>query len=148
MSNVSAETVRCELGRSLRLTLLWLLIYGGAVVILFLIPLAWAWRGLLSLALLAGLADGLWQIAWRRGARAVTAIRFDHEGDLELRIGTGGDWRNVQWRPGAVLAAIVWLHWRPPGGYWWRRLVIPADAVPTDGFRRLRVALRRRSLPD
>lgn len=148
MSNASADTVRCELGRSFWLTLLWLLIYGGAVLILFLIPLALVWRVTLSVVLLAGLADGLWQIAWRRGERAVTAIRIDHEGDVELRIGKSGRWQSAHLRPCTVLVAVVWLHWRPPGGYWWRSLVIPADAVPADSFRRLRVALRRRSSPD
>ncbi len=148
MSAASVDSVRCELGRSLSLTLWWLLVYGGAMVIVFLIPLFWGWRILLVTVLAAALADALWRISWRRGRHAVTAIQIDSEGSVELNRGQDGQWVLVEWQVPAVSAMMILMRWRPAGQYRWRRLVIPADAIEPDCFRRVRVALRRLPRPD
>lgn len=148
MSTASVDSVRCELGGSRSLTLWWLLVYGGATIIVFLIPLSWGWRAVLATALSAALADALWRIAWRRGRFAVTAMQIDSEGSVELCLGRNGQWCLVEWQPPAVFAVVVLMRWRPVGRYRWRRLVIPADATDPDSFRRVRVALRRLPRPD
>ena len=147
MSVVSAESVRCELGRSFWLTLAWLLLYGGAILIVFLVPLSWGWRILIVATLFVALADALWRVAWRRGRYAVTAIHIDSEGSVELHRGQNGQWAVVEWQPPTVFAVVVLMRWRPAGQYRWRQLVIPADAIEPECFRRVRVALRRLPLP-
>ena len=148
MSVVSADSVRCEFGRSFWLTLAWLLLYGGGMGVGFLLPLFWGWRVLLVAILTAALADALWRIAWRRGRFAITAIQIDSEGSIELQRGRNGQWLLVEWQPPTVFAVVVMMRWRPVGRYRWRRLGIPADAIDPDCFRRVRVALRRLPRPD
>ncbi len=148
MSAASVESVRCEFGGSRWLTFGWLLVYGGAMVIACLLPLFWVWRVLLVAVLFVALADALWRIAWRRGRFAVTAIHVDSDGAVELNQGRGGQWVQVEWQAPTVFAAVVLMRWRPAGRYRWRRLVIPADAIEPDCFRRVRVALRRWPRPD
>ncbi len=147
MSAASVESVRCELGGSRSLTLWWLLVYGGAMVIVFLTPLFWGWRVLLVMVLTVALADALWRIAWRRGRFAIAAIHIDSEGSIELQRGRNGQWLLVEWQAPTVFAVVVLMRWRPAGQYRWRRLVIPADAIDPDCFRRARVALRRLPRP-
>jgi len=123
-----------------------MLIHIGAMTIVVLLPLAWGWRALLLMLLAVSLADGIWQTAWRRGRRAVTAIHLDGDGNVELRIGQQGRWQNVRLAQRTVLSPCLLLVWRPVNGRWWRSLIVPADATTADGFRRLRVALRRKPL--
>jgi hypothetical protein len=146
LSNDSAESVRCELGRSPVLTVVFLAIHGGAIGLTLLLPLAWGWRAVMAAVIASSLIHALRRHAWRRGSRAVTAIHIDDEGGLELRRGDG-TWHAANRRSPAVFAPLVLLRWRIEGDLFWRRLVIPADAVERNCFRRVRVALRRRSSP-
>jgi hypothetical protein len=140
-------SVTLELRASRALALAFGAIHGGAVVIALTLPIPLWWRLLLLAAIGWSLYRSLWQHALRRAAHAPTALelRFTGvEGECAVRL------RGPAWFDGRIIEH--WLHVRLvivvvrcEGRRWPLSVVIPADAVDPEAFRRLRVGLTLRS---
>lgn len=93
------------------------------------ILLGWAWRSFRRHAL-------------RRGASACTGIRLAPNRLVAVRTGDGrltaGHVRSSTY----VSARLTTLVWRADGERWSRSVLIVADMLPAEDFRRLRVMLR------
>lgn len=105
------------------------------------VPLSWWWRlalgGAVVLSLYLALrAHGL------RLAGAVTAVELDRDGSWALRFAGDASWHSCRLIDRWVQPRVVILRLRRDG---WRRahnVVIFADAVAAEPFRRLRARLR------
>lgn len=94
------------------------------------------------LIVLAVLASGLWRCSGR-GVPAILHVGTDRRITVSARDGRS--------RSGAILddsyvgSRLATIVWRPDGEAWWRpahAILILPDTLPSEEFRRLRVALR------
>ena len=125
----------------LLLTLL-LVAHLGSALLVALVPLAWPLKGLFWVALAVSAVE-----TWRRyGARtvraAVTGFELDREGYCSVRWGPEGVWQAYEVAQAVVHPWLVILLLRKEGRRRPLGLVIVADAVEPEPFRRLRARLR------
>ena len=83
--------------------------------------------------------------AWRSGALAIEAIELDDEGMATVRFAG-----NAAWYPARITSRFIhpWLtlmSLRLQNRRWPMNLVVAADAVEPETFRRWRVALKLRA---
>ncbi|TBU95606.1 protein YgfX [Phytopseudomonas dryadis] len=140
MSNPSKQ-FECRWQPSRRLLEVYLCVQALALLTLFLVDLP-AW--LLLLALSACAAHAGWVLPRHillRSPRAWRGLRCDAEGWQILRDDAG--WQSVSLQPDSMaLPWLVVLRFRLPGRRWTHSVCVPADAMPRDLHRRLRVRLK------
>lgn len=121
--------------------LLLLLHFGGALLI-GLVPLSWLFKILVWTALAVSLI-----VAWQRhinraSPHAITALELDREGICAVRRGREGPWQTCERFRAVVHPWMVIFLLREGGRRWPTGLVMAADAVEPEPFRRLRARLR------
>lgn len=118
-----------------------LTIHLGGMLLVVLVSLPWWLRIGLAGALAASMAISLGRHGWRRASRAITAFELDHEGIASIREGRDSNWRECTIRRAVIHPgiALLWLHVN--GRRWPCSLVLAADAVEPEAFRRLRARL-------
>lgn len=122
-------------------SLLFLMHLGGALLV-FLLPLAGLLKGLLWVALVVSVVMG-WRLhISRTSPHAITALKFDHEGTCSVRRGLAGPWHLCPRFQAVVTPWLAIFLFRWEGRCWPVGLVIAADAVEPEPFRRLRARLR------
>ncbi len=115
--------------RQLRLWLAGLHMVAGFALWLADLPMTWQGAGTVLLA--ASLAY------YRRPGTPVT-LRGKSDGSLEIQ--REGDWEQIELLPDSlVLPALTVLRYRVAGQRWVRTLLVLADSLPWEDFRRLRV---------
>lgn len=121
--------------RSLRHGLIALHLLAGCALAVSALPLAWRLAGMLVLCL----------SAWRRTRpRPPVELRCDREGKLARATAQG--WREQRLgQPLVVLPGLCLITLRPAAGGPAHGLLIPADSLDAQAFRRLRVWLRWRA---
>lgn len=141
----SPDNLTVELGPSRALTAALVLVHGGAVALGLMLPLALTVR----ITLVALIAVSLYRSVQRHGLRrahnAIEALALNVDDDCALR-----HRGSSEWRPGRLIDRWVqrWLTIlvvRCDGHRWAESVVICADALPAERFRRLRVRLRLRT---
>jgi len=130
---------------SLFLTLIFMAIHLGGIVLVGLVPLAWPVRFGLWGIIVFSLYRCVRVHGRRRTAPAIVAVEFDAEDACAVQI--AGE---TAWRPCHIVSRFVhpWLvlaSLRLDGHHWPVGLVITVDAVAPAVFRRLRVRLKRQS---
>jgi toxin CptA len=138
----SPDSLTLELGSSRVLTAVLAALHGGAGALMLVVPLALAPR----IALLALIALSLYRTVsvhgLRRSRDAVTALTLGGDDECALRRRGSTDWEPGRvvdrWvQPWVTLLTVRCENRRRPAS-----VVICADAVAPDSFRRLRVRLR------
>lgn len=117
----------------------------GAGLLLVAAPMPWPIRIVLWSALATSLILSARRHGSRTDARAVTGLELDEDGRCAWRYAQANDWHEGEVIRAVVHPWIVLLTLRPHGRRWPFSLWIPADAVPTEPFRRLRARLRLES---
>ncbi len=141
MSTKSPVSLRLDLGASRLLAAVLMAAHGGAAAIAAWLPLALPFRlGLLALVAVS-LYRGLRDHALRRGARAITAFRLNADDTCAVQRGAAG-WEEGRLRDCWVHPLLTILVVRAGGRRRSVSVVIAADAVSAEAFRRLRVRLR------
>ena len=145
MYKKSSDKVVLKLGISWTLAAILVAVHVGAAAIALSMPLAIPLR--LGLFALIGfsLYRALWGHALRRSADAIVAIELDdEEGACSVRR-RARDWQTgrliTQWAHPLLTLLVV----KYDGSRWSANVVIPADAVAKEAFRRLRVRLKLRT---
>jgi toxin CptA len=114
----------------------------ATIVIVFLLPVDGGLQALGVLAVLAWVAAVFWVVALRRSRFAITELRLAADLVLVVHMGDGrlvaGHVRSSTY-VGAWVTTIVW---RADRARWSRTVLIVADMLPAEDFRRLRVMLR------
>ncbi len=125
----------------LLLTLL-LVAHLGSALLVALVPLAWPLKGLLWAVLVVSAAE-IWRRYGARTARsAITGFELDREGYCSVRRRPEDAWQAYEVAQAVVHPWFVILLLRREGRRWPLGLVIAADAVEPESFRRLRARLR------
>jgi hypothetical protein len=138
----SPDNLTVDLGRSRALIVVLAVVHGGAAVLASVSPMPMPIRVAVLALLGVSLYNTLCVHALRCARAAVAAIAVDEEGGCALR------WRNAEvWEDGRVVEKSVqrWLAVlvvRASGQRWPIGVVICADAVSPEAFRRLRLRLR------
>jgi hypothetical protein len=115
--------------------------HGAVLALLLLMPMPAALGITGALAILASAYRSISRQALRRGSQAVNALEFSDREAMRIRTGDG------VWHSGRVLGSstvgtgLTVLNLRVDGGTT-RHVVITADGIDRDDFRRLRVWLR------
>ncbi len=139
------HSLQIQLKPSRILSGLLLFMTGLGLASVWLAPYAWAWKGLISLLVLAACAHAVLQHGLRCLATSVLALQIDAAHTLQLTHKNGQQWL-VTVRPDSVVTAyLTVIHYRAPAAHWFtlsRHLVIVADALDAEAYRRLRVHLR------
>lgn len=121
--------------------LLFLIHLGGALLV-GLLPLVGLLKGLLWAALVVSIAMG-WRLhVSHTSPYAITALEFDHEGTCSVRRGPTGPWHLCARFQAVVTPWLVIFLFRWESQRWPIGLVLAADAVEPEPFRRLRARLR------
>jgi len=119
-----------------------LLMHLGGALLVSLLPLVGILKGLLWAALAASIAIG-WRLHVSRASpQAITALECDHEGICSVRRGPTGPWRLCTRFQAVVTPWLAIFLFRWEGRRWPAGLVLAADAVEPEPFRRLRARLR------
>ena len=119
-----------------------LLMHLGGALLVGLIPLVWSLKGLLWVALAVSVVR-VWRLhVSRTSPHAITALELDHEGTCSVRRGQTGPWQVCERFQAVVHPWMAILLLRCEGRRWPIGLVIAADAVEPEPFRRLRARLR------
>jgi toxin CptA len=124
--------------------LIWLLacVHSIALLVIWLLPLPYVWRGLISLFLAASLVFYLLRDVFKYFPGAVIAIKLLPEGKLEIQNKTGA-WASASLRSGSFVAPyITTLAYRPDEKFLRRHLLILPDMLDAETFRQLRMHLR------
>ncbi|MFL6624179.1 MAG: protein YgfX [Sulfurifustis sp.] len=142
MSEKSLDRLDVDLGASRALAVVLMAVHGGAMAIALALPLPIWVRLMLASATVASLYRGMLRHAFRRSSAAVVGFRINGANDqCALRRRGAGDWEE-----GRLIDRWVhpWLTLAVVSGArrWPEQIVIPADAVPAEALRRLRVRLR------
>jgi len=116
-------------------------IHLGGMVLVLLVPLSFLLTIGLLVVLTASLANSLGVHGWRRARRAITAFELDHEGLCSVQLGQKPDWQECDIRRAVIQPGIVLLWLRIKRRRWPSGLVLAADAVEPEAFRRLRARL-------
>jgi hypothetical protein len=119
-----------------------LAIHLGGTVLVMVTPLAWPVRlglwGVLGWSLYYSLVTH----AWRSGQYAITAIELDNEGVASVRFVGSEVWQPVRITSRFVHPWLTLMTLRLENRRWPLKLMIAADAVEPEPFRRWRVALK------
>lgn len=114
----------------------------GGMVLVAAVPMAWPVRlglwGMLGWSLYYSLVTH----ARRSGPLAITAIELDNEGQASARFAGSEAWQAVQITSRFVHPWLTLMSLRLESRRWPVNLVIAADAVEPEPFRRWRVALK------
>ncbi|OGI48278.1 MAG: hypothetical protein A3B81_06280 [Candidatus Muproteobacteria bacterium RIFCSPHIGHO2_02_FULL_65_16] len=115
----------------------------GGMVLVGIVPLAWGMRATLWAMLGLSLYRSVRRHGLRRGPGAIREFELDPDGICSVRLAGSEAWRecrctSVFIHPRCVLATAALADRR-----WPLALVIVADAVEADFFRRLRARLRQ-----
>jgi hypothetical protein len=116
-------------------------IHVGAGLLLFVIAVPTAVRLALLAALILSLAHTLRQHAFRRRPGAIVALRLNDDGELSIRHDEQEPWSAAAIHSRFVHRWLVLLSLRVAGRRLPTTLVVAADAIEADVFRRLRAAL-------
>lgn len=142
MSEKSLDKVGVDLGASRALAAVLIAVHGGALAIALALPLPlWARLGLAAVTI-GGLYRGMVRHALRRSRGAVVGFQINGANDqCALRRREATAWEDARlidrWvHPWLTLAVVRGAR------RWPERVVIPADALSAEAFRRLRVRLR------
>lgn len=117
------------------------LLHAGALAILFVIDVPVWLRVIIAAALLASLYRTLMLHTLRRGAGAVTALRLLSDGTLLVRTPRGKSWQHAAISARFVHPKLVLLRTQWKGRHFGGAVMVPADAVDREAFRRLRARL-------
>ena len=119
-----------------------LLVHVGALILIALTPLTWLTR--LSIWLLLGwsLYWSLRTHAWRQGPLAIEVVELDGEGTLAVRLAGSEIWHAARINARFVHPWLTLLSLRLENRRWPVSLVIAADAVEPEPFRRWRARLK------
>jgi len=138
-----AERLSLRLGSSRILAALLGGAHVGAAAALWLaVPVVYALA--CSVALSVHLAWAVRRHALRTDARALIELDVLDDGSVSVCTRAGLRRTCRVGRSSFVSPLLAVLNLRPEGGRWTRHLLIAADSVDADGFRRLRVWLRWR----
>ncbi len=113
----------------------------GGMILILLLPLPLLSIAGLQAALAISLANSLRTHGWRRTRRTITALELDHEGLCSVRLGQDPDWHECDIKRAVIHPRLVLLWLRIKGRRWPSGLVLAADAVEAEAFRRLRARL-------
>lgn len=116
--------------------------HGGAVILVWVCPMAVSIRVAVLALVGASFYHSLCVHALRSARAAVTAIAFDAEGGCALRRGHGDVWEEGRLVEKSVQRWLAVLTVRASERRWPVNVVICADAVSPEAFRRLRLRLR------
>ena len=121
---------------------IFLAIYLGGMVQVAVTPVAWSVRlglwGVLGWSLYYCLVTH----AWRSGRHSITGIELDNEGMASVRFAGSESWQPVRITSRFVHPWLTLMTLRPENRRWPLKLMIAADAVEPEPFRRWRVALK------
>lgn len=136
-----SERFECHWRPSRQLLVAYLVVLGLALLAIALLDAPWWVRLAALLAVLGQAAWALPRDILLTSGRAWRGLRRDGDG-WQLWRPTGG-WQAIQLRPDSLaLPQLVVLRYRRPGQWFSRGLCIPADALPADIHRRLRLRLK------
>jgi hypothetical protein len=124
-----------------------LLVHLGGMLLLLAVPVFW----LIRLALWALLGMSLYRSlrvhAWRQGPSAIETIEMDGERVVSVRFTGKEGWHTCLIISRFVHPWLTLLSLKIEDRYWPVSLVITADAVEPEPFRRWRVALKLHRVP-
>ena len=112
------------------------------MLVLAVVPLMWPLRMAILALLIWSLRRTINLYALRRVPDAVEEIEIDGEREISVRFTGNTTWSRCQMRAKFVHPWIMLLSLQTEGRRWPVRVVIAADAVETEAFRRWRVALK------
>lgn len=118
------------------------LVHLGGMVLVMLIPLIWPARLVLWTLLGLSFYQSLRSHAWRRAPSAIDAIEMDGEGEMSVRFAGKDMWYSSQISSWVVHPWLTLLTLKIESRRWPVSLVVTADAVQPEPFRRWRVALK------
>lgn len=118
----------------------------GAILLATILPVGWPARLALWAAIIGSLHHSLRVHAWRSGPLAIEAIELDNEGMAAVRFAGNPAWQPVRITSRFVHPWATLMTLRLESRRWPVNLVIPADAVEPEAFRRWRVALKFQAL--
>lgn len=137
-----------ELGASPALAAVFTALHAGAGVVAVMLPLAWPWRAALLAFVGVSLYLALSRHALRRVPAAVVALALGDEARCALRRRGSEAWEEGTLVDCWVHARLTLLAVRCHDRRLASSVVIPADGVAAEPFRRLRVRLRLRTAAD
>ena len=126
------------------LTGILLFVHLGGIVLIAITPLAWAVRIGVWTLLGWSLCRSLRTHGWRNGPSAIRAVEMDNEGETAIQFRGNERWRNARITAWFVHPWLTLLSLRMEGRKMPVNLVIAADAVEPEPFRRWRVRLKLR----
>jgi toxin CptA len=130
------------LSKSMQLIWLLSLTHGLTLLVIWLLPLPWLWRGLFSLLLAASLLFYLLRDALKRLPNSVLAIKYLPDDKVELQN------KNGEWLAGSIVSGsfvapyLTTLAYRPDEKFFHRYLILLPDMLDAESFRELRTHLR------
>jgi hypothetical protein len=142
MAARSAPLLRVALGRSKSLLLVLIAAHGGAAAAVLSTVPAWPWGAAALLVLTASAVHAVRRHALRAGRGAVQSLQLGGGGECRLERADGSVAACRVQGSSYVSPRLVVLHLREDGRRLGHYVVLPADSVPADGFRRLRALLR------
>jgi len=141
LSKKSGNSLIVKLKVSVALAAILVMLHLGAASLLFSVTIPLTVRAILLVAVTLSLVQVLMQHALRRGPGTIVALRLNEDGELLLQSGKRAPWRTAVIRRRFVHRRLVLLSMRVAGQRLPKTLVLAADAVEPDVFRRLRAAL-------
>lgn len=138
------NTLRFVLQPSTGLTWLLAAAHAGAAALVWLVLPGWYGKVLASSALGASLAVGLRRHARRWGPAAIVELELNGDGSVTLRRKDGRDVSGRLLASTFVSPRLVILNLATQARWLPLAVLVPADAVPPEDHRRLRVWLRWR----
>lgn len=130
------------------LTGIFLAVHLGGMLLLAVTPLAWYMRLALWGTLGWSLYYSLVTHAWRKGPHAITAIELDSEGGVSVQRAGSETWQPARITSRFVHPWITLMTLKLDNRRWPVNLVLAADAVDAEPFRRWRVALLFQAVPE
>jgi toxin CptA len=122
-------------------------IHGGAAVLTGVVALGWAGQIALWTALTLSFYRSLRRHGLRTSPGAVTDIEIDQDGDVSVRRRGTETWWPCRLQSRFIHPWLVLLSVRVAGRRWPVSVIVTADAVAPEAFRRLRVRLRLPTIP-
>ena len=141
----SPDSLTVELGPSRVLTAVLVLLHFGAVVLALVVPLALVFRATLVILIALSFYVGVYRHGLRRGGNAIVALMLSGEDECAVRRRNTTEWETGRVVDRWVQPWLTILTVRSDARRWSTSIVICADAVAPDAFRRLRVRLRLRT---
>ena len=112
------------------------------MILVAIAPLTWPWRLCFWVLLGWSLYRSVRRHALHRGPDAVEEIEIDTESELSVRLAGSTAWRNGRLAASFVHPWVMLLSLRLDDRKWPVNVVVAADAVESEAFRRWRVALK------